>query len=148
MTQLNTLPHQAALEQKLCHTVPPSFVVLLNGEDCMHTTIATSSYYHYSISSKRTSKNRNKNIHADHNGQLSDTVEPLNVDTLKSGHLFYTGHFVWSQRNIISPLKSGHSLIRTLFIGPNGVRISIVLTLFIGWNLLPLYISCSLEYIY
>ena len=28
------------------------------------------------------------------------TVEPLNVDTLKLGHLFYTGHFIWSQRSI------------------------------------------------
>ncbi len=27
------------------------------------------------------------------------TVESLNVDTLKSGHLFYSGHFVLSQRN-------------------------------------------------
>ena len=26
-------------------------------------------------------------------------MEPLNVDTLKSGHLLYTGHFVWSQCN-------------------------------------------------
>ena len=29
------------------------------------------------------------------------TVEPLNVDTMKSGHLFYTGHFG-------PTLKSGH----------------------------------------
>ena len=38
----------------------------------------------------------------------NNTVEPLNVNTLKSGHLFYTGHFVWSQTCTISPLKSGH----------------------------------------
>ena len=46
------------------------------------------------------------------------TVEPLNVDTLKSGHLLYTGHFVWSQCNttcIISPLKSEHLSNRDTF---------------------------------
>ena len=31
---------------------------------------------------------------------MAIAVEPLNVDTLKSGHLFYTGHFVWSQHSI------------------------------------------------
>ncbi len=30
---------------------------------------------------------------------LPCTVEPLNVNTLKSGHLLYSGHFVLSQRN-------------------------------------------------
>ena len=32
--------------------------------------------------------------------RLGITVEPLNVNSLKKGHLLYSGHFVLSQRDI------------------------------------------------
>ena len=47
---------------------------------------------------------------------MCSIVEPLNVDT---GRLFYTEHFVWSQRSI-----NMYYFTRTLSISPNGVHIS------------------------
>ena len=70
-----------------------------------------------------TGQNKYKTTPTRHHGYLFRyTVEPLNVDTLKSGHLVQSGHFIFNYRT--TPLKSGHfsnqdtSLIRTLFLGP------------------------------
>ncbi len=50
------------------------------------------------------------------NSNIGGTVEPLNVDTLKSGHLLYSGHFVLSQpqeeREVTGPPPNTVSLAR------------------------------------
>ena len=47
-------------------------------------------------------KNKNKHCRSllvNFGAITTDTVKPINVDTLESGHLLYTGHFFWSQCN-------------------------------------------------